>query len=156
MNAKKITASDQINLTGIDGVSDVKEHQQGCYHYRRKRRTCGETATKHYSNSVRQPDFYSYQTHQIPQETNPHRKPGKDIRLCLRAVTGQMEPHEENKVIDPNRSYEQESVERALTCANCGQKLHVLEVHVCERCIYECLNMVEHNEKYKQHRRIKK
>ncbi|ECU8314554.1 protein ninF, partial [Salmonella enterica subsp. enterica] len=26
----------------------------------------------------------------------------------------------------------------------------------CERCIYECLNMVEHNEKYKQHRRIKK
>lgn len=156
MNAKKITASDQINLTGIDGVSGVKEHQQGCYHYRRKRRTCGETATKHYSNSVRQPDFYSYQTHQIPQETNPHRKPGKDIRLCLRAVTGQMEPHEENKVIDPNRSYEQESVERALTCANCGQKLHVLEVHVCERCIYECLNMVEHNEKYKQHRRIKK
>ncbi|MGO5398640.1 protein NinF, partial [Escherichia coli] len=37
-----------------------------------------------------------------------------------------------------------------------SQKLHVLEVHVCERCIYECLNMVEHNEKYKQHRRIKK
>ncbi|EHK3255264.1 hypothetical protein J3Z87_001046 [Escherichia coli] len=35
-------------------------------------------------------------------------------------------------MIDPNRSYEQESVERALTCANCGQKLHVLEVHVCE------------------------
>ncbi|EEC9245549.1 protein ninF, partial [Escherichia coli] len=26
-------------------------------------------------------------------------------------------------MIDPNRSYEQESVERALTCANCGQKL---------------------------------
>ncbi|EPR6212900.1 protein NinF, partial [Escherichia coli] len=52
--------------------------------------------------------------------------------------------------------YQKESVERALTCANCGQKLHVLEVHVCERCIYECLNMVEHNEKYKQHRRIKK
>ncbi|MBZ2237655.1 protein ninF, partial [Escherichia coli] len=23
-------------------------------------------------------------------------------------------------MIDPNRSYEQESVERALTCANCG------------------------------------
>ena len=140
MNAKKITASDQINLTGIDGVSGVKEHQQGCYHYRRKRRTCGETATKHYSNSVRQPDFYSYQTHQIPQETNPHRKPGKDIRLCLRAVTGQMEPHEENKVIDPNRSYEQESVERALTCANCGQKLHVLEVHVCEHCCAELMS----------------
>ncbi|WP_370144293.1 protein NinF [Escherichia coli] len=34
-------------------------------------------------------------------------------------------------MIDPNRSYEQGSVERALTCANCGQKLHVLEVHVC-------------------------
>lgn len=140
VNAKKITASDQINLTGIDGVSGVKEHQQGCYHYRRKRRTCGETATKHYSNSVRQPDFYSYQTHQIPQETNPHRKPGKDIRLCLRAVTGQMEPHEENKVIDPNRSYEQESVERALTCANCGQKLHVLEVHVCSDCCAELMS----------------
>ncbi|ELU4646156.1 protein ninF, partial [Escherichia coli] len=26
-------------------------------------------------------------------------------------------------MIDTNRSYEQESVERALTCANCGQKL---------------------------------
>ncbi len=127
-------------LTGIDGVSGVKEHQQEFYHYRRKRRTCGETATKYYSNSVRQPDFYSYQTHQIPQETNPHRKPGKDIRLCLRAVTGQMEPHEENKVIDPNRSYEQESVERALTCANCGQKLHVLEVHVCEHCCAELMS----------------
>ncbi|EGI4013341.1 hypothetical protein H3420_003941 [Escherichia coli] len=37
-------------------------------------------------------------------------------------------------MIDQNRSYEQESVERALTCANCGQKLHVLEVHVCEHC----------------------
>ena len=74
---RKAIAFDPGNLTGIDGVSGVKEHQQGCYHYRRKRRTCGETATKHYSNSVRQPDFYSYQTHQIPQETNPHRKPGK-------------------------------------------------------------------------------
>ncbi|EAO3117738.1 protein ninF [Salmonella enterica] len=50
-----------------------------------------------------------------------------------------MEPHEENKVIDPNRSYEQESVERALTCANCGQKLHVLEVHVCEHCCAELM-----------------
>ncbi|HFZ7637192.1 TPA: protein NinF, partial [Salmonella enterica subsp. enterica serovar Java] len=30
--------------------------------------------------------------------------------------------------------YQKESVERALTCANCGQKLHVLEVHVCEHC----------------------
>ncbi|EGC2453048.1 hypothetical protein H9J87_001755 [Escherichia coli] len=25
-------------------------------------------------------------------------------------------------MIDPNRSYEQESVERALTCANCGHQ----------------------------------
>lgn len=137
---RKAIAFDPGNLTGIDGVSGVKEHQQEFCHYRRKRRTCGETATKHYSNSVRQPDFYSYQTHQIPQETNPHRKPGKDIRLCLRAVTGQMEPHEENKVIDPNRSYEQESVERALTCANCGQKLHVLEVHVCSDCCAELMS----------------
>ncbi|EKE3573604.1 protein ninF [Escherichia coli] len=61
-------------------------------------------------------------------------------------------------MLSPSQSlqYQKESVERALTCANCGRKLHVLEVHVCERCIYECLNMVEHNEKYKQHRRIKK
>lgn len=61
-------------------------------------------------------------------------------------------------MLSPSQSlqYQKESVERALTCANCGQKLHVLEVYVCERCIYECLNMVEHNEKYKQHRRIKK
>ncbi|HAX5077754.1 TPA: protein ninF [Escherichia coli] len=61
-------------------------------------------------------------------------------------------------MLSPSQSlqYQKESVERALTCANCSQKLHVLEVHVCERCIYECLNMVEHNEKYKQHRRIKK
>ncbi|ADD55566.1 NinF protein [Escherichia coli O55:H7 str. CB9615] len=47
---------------------------------------------------------------------------------------------EENKVIDQNRSYEQESVERALTCANCGQKLHVLEVHVCEHCCAELMS----------------
>lgn len=33
--------------------------------------------------------------------------------------------------------YQKESVERALTCANCGQKLHVLEVHVCEHCCAE-------------------
>lgn len=61
-------------------------------------------------------------------------------------------------MLSPSQSlqYQKESVERALTCANCGQKLHVLEVHVCERCIYECLNMVEYNEKYKQHRRINK
>ncbi|EDI8622026.1 protein NinF [Escherichia coli] len=51
-----------------------------------------------------------------------------------------MEPHEENKVIDPNRSYEQQSVERALTCANCGQKLHFLEVHVCEHCCAELMS----------------
>lgn len=47
---------------------------------------------------------------------------------------------EENKVIDPNRSYEQESVERALTCANCGQKLYVLEVHVCSDCCAELMS----------------
>lgn len=47
---------------------------------------------------------------------------------------------EEYKVIDPNRSYEQESVERALTCANCVQKLHVLEVHVCEHCCAELMS----------------
>lgn len=43
-------------------------------------------------------------------------------------------------MIDPNRSYEQESVERALTCANFGQKLHVLEVHVCEHCCAELMS----------------
>ncbi|WP_268598581.1 protein NinF [Escherichia coli] len=43
-------------------------------------------------------------------------------------------------MIDPNRSYEQQSVERALTCANCGQKLHVLEVHVCEHCCAELMS----------------
>ncbi|EHC1618005.1 protein ninF [Escherichia coli] len=43
-------------------------------------------------------------------------------------------------MIDPNRSYEQESVERALTCANCGQKLHVLEVHVCSDCCAELMS----------------
>lgn len=42
-------------------------------------------------------------------------------------------------MIDQNRSYEQESVERALTCANCGQKLHMLEVHVCEHCCAELM-----------------
>ncbi|MCT8969123.1 protein NinF [Escherichia coli] len=36
-------------------------------------------------------------------------------------------------MLSPSQSlqYQKESVERALTCANCGQKLHVLEVHVC-------------------------
>ncbi|EHD5824589.1 protein ninF [Escherichia coli] len=43
-------------------------------------------------------------------------------------------------MIDPNRSYEQQSVERALTCANCGQKLHVLEVHVCSDCCAELMS----------------
>ncbi|MBB7843261.1 protein ninF, partial [Escherichia coli] len=35
-------------------------------------------------------------------------------------------------MLSPSQSiqYQKESVERALTCANCGQKLHVLEVHV--------------------------
>ncbi|MFK3716160.1 protein NinF [Escherichia coli] len=36
--------------------------------------------------------------------------------------------------------FKQESVERALTCANCGQKLHVLEVHVCEYCCAELMS----------------
>ncbi|EBX7904585.1 protein ninF, partial [Salmonella enterica subsp. enterica serovar Heidelberg] len=36
--------------------------------------------------------------------------------------------------------YQKESVERALTCANCGQKLHVLEVHVCEACCAELMS----------------
>ncbi|EFH4043243.1 protein ninF [Escherichia coli] len=37
-------------------------------------------------------------------------------------------------MLSPSQSlqYQKESVERALTCANCGQKLHVLEVHVLE------------------------
>lgn len=43
-------------------------------------------------------------------------------------------------MIDPNRSYEQESGERALTCANCGQKLHMLEVHVCSDCCAELMS----------------
>ncbi|EKR2077385.1 TPA_asm: protein ninF [Salmonella enterica subsp. salamae] len=28
----------------------------------------------------------------------------------------------------------------SLTCANCGQKLHVLEVHVCEACCSELMS----------------
>ncbi|WP_100009583.1 protein NinF, partial [Escherichia coli] len=36
--------------------------------------------------------------------------------------------------------YQKESVERALACANCGQKLHVLEVHVCEYCCAELMS----------------
>lgn len=47
---------------------------------------------------------------------------------------------ERNRSLDQNRSYEQGSVERALTCANCGQKLHVLEVHVCEHCCAELMS----------------
>lgn len=35
--------------------------------------------------------------------------------------------------------YQKESVERALTCANCGQRLHVQEVHVCEHCCAELM-----------------
>ncbi len=40
-------------------------------------------------------------------------------------------------MLSPSQSiqYQKESVERALTCANCGQKLHVLEVHVCEHVL---------------------
>ncbi|HCD8487318.1 TPA: protein ninF, partial [Escherichia coli] len=36
--------------------------------------------------------------------------------------------------------YQKESVERALTCAKCGQKLHVLEVHVCSDCCAELMS----------------
>ncbi|ENG1192895.1 protein ninF [Salmonella enterica subsp. enterica serovar Newport] len=36
--------------------------------------------------------------------------------------------------------YQKESVDRALTCANCGQNLHVLEVHVCEACCAELMS----------------
>ncbi|EAC1773273.1 protein ninF [Salmonella enterica] len=43
-------------------------------------------------------------------------------------------------MIDQNRSYEQGSVERALTFANCGKKLHVLEVHVCSDCCAELMS----------------
>ncbi|EFD1564442.1 protein ninF, partial [Escherichia coli] len=44
-------------------------------------------------------------------------------------------------MLSPSQSlqYQKESVERALTCANCGQKLHVLEVHVCEHCCAELM-----------------
>ncbi|WP_087515062.1 protein NinF [Escherichia coli] len=28
----------------------------------------------------------------------------------------------------------------AVQCANCGQKLHVLEVHVCEHCCAELMS----------------
>uniref|UniRef100_UPI000D59A34B protein NinF n=1 Tax=Escherichia coli TaxID=562 RepID=UPI000D59A34B len=43
-------------------------------------------------------------------------------------------------MLSPSQSlqYQKESVERALTCANCGQKLHVLEVHVCELTCANC------------------
>nr|DAU58039.1 MAG TPA: NinF protein [Caudoviricetes sp.] len=37
------------------------------------------------------------------------------------------------------QSYEQQSIARAMTCANCGKKLHVLEVHVCEVCCAELM-----------------
>ncbi|EAA1142871.1 protein ninF [Salmonella enterica subsp. enterica serovar Hadar] len=45
-------------------------------------------------------------------------------------------------MLSPSQSlqYQKESVERALTCANCGQKLHVLEVHVCEASCSELMS----------------
>lgn len=45
-------------------------------------------------------------------------------------------------MLSPSQSlqYQKESVERALTCANCGQKLHVLEVHMCEHCCAELMS----------------
>lgn len=39
-----------------------------------------------------------------------------------------------------SQSYEQQSIDIAMTCANCGKKLHVLEVHVCELCCAELLS----------------
>ncbi|BCU51201.1 NinF protein [Citrobacter amalonaticus] len=38
------------------------------------------------------------------------------------------------------QAYEQKSIERALTCANCGIKLHILEVHLCEQCCCELMS----------------
>ncbi len=45
-------------------------------------------------------------------------------------------------MLSPSQSlqYQKESVERALTCANCGQKLHMLEVHVCSDCCAELMS----------------
>ncbi|EHW2737240.1 protein ninF [Escherichia coli] len=45
-------------------------------------------------------------------------------------------------MLSPSQSlqYQKESVERVLTCANCGQKLHVLEVHVCSDCCSELMS----------------
>ncbi|EKC4419181.1 protein ninF [Salmonella enterica] len=45
-------------------------------------------------------------------------------------------------MLSPSQSlqYQKESVERALTCDNCGQKLHVLEVHVCSCCCAELMS----------------
>ncbi|EBG0219421.1 protein ninF [Salmonella enterica subsp. enterica] len=44
-------------------------------------------------------------------------------------------------MLSPSQSlqYQKKSVERALTCANCGKKLHVLEVHVCSDCCAELM-----------------
>lgn len=36
-------------------------------------------------------------------------------------------------------NYQTESISRALTCANCGEKLHINEVHVCDVC---CADMM--------------
>jgi hypothetical protein len=38
------------------------------------------------------------------------------------------------------QEYEQQSIRRALSCANCGNPLHILEVHVCELCCAELLS----------------
>lgn len=45
-------------------------------------------------------------------------------------------------MLSPSQSlqYQKESVERALKCANCGQKLHLLEVHVCSDCCAELMS----------------
>ena len=96
MNAKKITASDQINLTGIDGVSGVKEHQQGCYHYRRKRRTCGETATKYHRHNLRKQQILPDPTKPIVvtiQERNRSLDQNRKLWACLGDVSRQVEWH---------------------------------------------------------------
>jgi NinF protein. len=36
--------------------------------------------------------------------------------------------------------YQSSSIQRALTCANCGGDLHPLEVHVCESCCAEMMS----------------
>lgn len=41
---------------------------------------------------------------------------------------------------DQISNYQQQSIARASHCANCGQKLHPLEVYACEHCAMELLS----------------